>query len=641
MHTPPPTRGSPTKRRSQRNEPVVFGTPSSMVDRHSHPRPDQQISNTSNQGGIQNFSPSKMSQPGTMQQQFNYLDHSSQPQLLEQQPNLLFSQPQLLNNTNNAHAWASHEDPFSATWSQQEGPYAAVSAHGRTASQKARPHALDTNGDAAYRDHQMRLRTSPEKEHVTTASVDPSLVYSSPSRPVTSDRVQVNPPPRPSSSVSARRIPYQHNLQDPRQELENARATRSKPLAPNFPSRQYAQPLARPELQRSNTVSAMRPYTGPVASEPTQQAMLSRSNSAVNLPRRSSPLKRERAGRGSLSSISETPRPAVRTSVVLTVDSNGRARTETRLVEHSPTKHTRETSVRESSMREKYPSLWDESDSETETLSSRSSVRSSAQWPSRNSSLTTPRGEERYSKVPKLDPPMEDFENLHLPRSNSSASLRTPSKASYSAAVQLRRQSSAKKRPVPSMHNRRNTLASLNSSFESLASIDMTTNDRPEQSDAGSALRQMMASRSSTSLDTQLQPDPLPTVAQRPQARAHSPRKLHQKSQSMAALPPNHTSGRAPVFPVDSAPMQPVMHSPEHTQFTNYMTPMFRCVCSLPLDDGRGMLQCGSCSMFLHAACLGVDPQRLPTSYICNFCTNSANMMAPTQSYADWGIAGI
>lgn len=324
----------------------------------------------------------------------------------------------------------------------------------------------------------------------------------------------------------------------------------------------------------------------------------------------------------------------MRTSVILTVDANGRASTETRIVETSPTKSTGASC----------PTVPDDSDSEPDSLH----LRSTTQWPNRRSSLAQSRGEERHAKVAKLDPPLEDMENLHLPRSNSSASLRTPSKAAYAAAAQLRRQSSAKKPSRPSAHGRRDTLASLNSSFESLPSIDLSTTPRPEQqSDAGAALRQMMASRTSLNADTHVRPDPVaPTSVRKPKAIAReSLGSLPQKSRSFAALPSQPLSfDRPAALPVDCAPMQPAMDfpPPQHTDYTP--VPMFRCICNLPLDDGRGALQCGFCAMYLHASCLGMDPQRLPTTYICNFCcTNSVNPLGQglTQNYVDWGVAGI
>lgn len=640
MHTPPPTRGS-SKRRSQRAEPAVFGTPSSMTVRRLHQSGQQQQTTSMNNPPLTcEALPGTQHQPGFIQPPFHFQPSSGQ-QIPDHQPSMVFAQPQPLNNPANTCAWTGGlDDPFAASWHQPvasnvvDQPFnPPVSRLGRPVSQPSRLPAVETASDRRYAPRQYGDRLSPEKMNASSASVDPNLIYSSPSRPGTSESMRSNPFPRPTSSASASRIPYQHILKDPRQELENTRSSRYRPPPP--PPQNFAAPHAqalqpRPELQRSNTISSFKPGTTHAASE-FMQSSLTRSNSAVNLPRRSSPLKRERTSRASLSSISETPKPIMRTSVVLEVDANGRAGT--RVVEASPTKHTKD----------RYPISWDESDSDSESTHSRSTT----QWPSRRSSLAQPRGDERHAKVAKLDPPLEDMENLHLPRSNSSASLRTPSKAAYVAAAQLRRQSSVKKQSRPSMHSRRNTLASLNSSFESLPSVDLNTNQRPEQqSDAGAALRQMMANRTLANMDIQVRPDPIaPTSARKPQLVAREPPcRVQQKSQSFSALPQqNHSFCQAPAFPVDCAPMQPAV-DPSPAQTINYVpAPMFRCICSLPLDDGRGALQCGFCAMYLHAACLGMDPLRLPTTYICNFCTNAVSPLGPgpTQNYADWGIAGI
>lgn len=640
MSTPPPTRGSSIKRRPQRTDPVVFGTPSSIRRTQQLDQPGQPINF---QMPAREASPVKVSQLNMSQPQFHFQQPQSTSHVSPSQPNMVFAQPRpISNNANTAQAWATLDDPFSvasSAWAQTnaEGSltrsYSAASGLRRADGHKSRPSQIDTSRNPNYGGHLYGPRQSPEKRRLTHASVDPSLVYSSPTRPATSDSTQTNTMSRSSSSASLARVPYQHSLNDPRQELENARPTRLRPQPTQTGVRPQSQGnTTRPELQRSNTVTNMRSYSQ-TGQDVMHSGTLARSNSTASLPRRSSPLKRDRINRASLSSISETPKPALRTSVILTVDSNGRARTETRVVESSPTK----------SARDKYPSLWDESDSDSETpvLS-----RSTSQWPSRNSSLGHSRGDERHSKVAKLDPPLEDLENLHLPRSNSSASLaslKTPSKAAYSAAAQLRRQGSAKK-PRPSMQSRRNTLSSLNSSFESLVSVDSLSSDVSQpQTDAGSALRQMMASRGPGGSEPQVIPDPVPTSARKPQGATFEPRKFHQKSQSLAAAPPPNFGYGHAHFPIDCAPMQPPIPSPTHS--THYMQgPMFRCICNLPLDDGRGAVACGFCNMFLHAACLGMDPQRLPAQYICNFCTNSANMMPPpnpAQTYAGWGVAGI
>jgi len=655
MQTPPPTRGSTTKRRSQRIEPAIFGTPSSMSTRLPQ-QPEQQAYMT-NQRPFSEAAPLVMPNNGLTQPPVHFFNPPSGPHMADIHPNMMFGQPLPNNQHGNPSIWNGVDDPFATTFapatsnvSSEQPPCPSTNALRRTASQKSRQLSTDTNASLNHGGHHYTDRSSPVKAHVTSASVDPSLVYSSPSRPVTSESMHSNPIFRPSSSTGQSRIAYQYKTSEPRDDMQGARVNRFNPPQLQHPAHSFS---ARPDLQRSNTVAGLRSSSSQATPDSTQPRTLTRSNSAMSMPRRSSPLKRDRGSRVSLSSISETPKPALRTSVVLKVDANGNARTETQVIEASPAKSllrdkypALEISPTKSLLRDRYPTLWDDSDSDSDSLPS----GATKQRPSRNTSSTHGRGEERYVKAAKLDPPSEDLENLHLPRSNSSASLRTPSKAAYAAAAQLRRQSSAKKQPRPSSHVRRNTLASLNSSFESLPSVDLSGDDRTTQTDAGSALRQMMASRNSTNRDMQqiqpqAQPDPVSASIQKPPTNMGEPHKIHQKSQSFAAPAQNYNNqsfGPASVFPVDCAPMQPAPPLP--IPVTNHMTtPIFRCICNLPLDDGRGTLQCSFCAMYLHTTCLGIDPQRLPTTYMCNFCTHTANTFAPssTQSFPGWGIAGI
>ncbi|KAL1302694.1 hypothetical protein AAFC00_003056 [Neodothiora populina] len=642
MNTPPPTRGSSIKNRTGRNEPAAFGTPLSLAD-NKPGVPDHHNFFQPNQMSHRDASPSKIIQANMPQTQYQFPYQPPQSQLQSSQSTMVFApQPRPMSNTNNNQPWATLDDPFvvgSAPFPQPESSgsltrsYSAASGLRNTGAHRSRPSTSDGTRNPNYGGHLYGPRQSPEKKRLGPASVDPSLVYSSPSRPSTTDSSKTTSSNRSSPSAGANRVPYQHTLTDPRQELDTPRANRFRSSTASSGSRPNSQAASgRPELQRSNTLTSLRSNPAHAAPDMGQSNMLTRSNSAVNLPRRMSPLKRDRMSHVSLSSISETPKPSVRTSIVLTVDSNGRARTETRVVDTSPTK----------SAREKYPSLWDESDSESETPV----VNSTTQWPSRNSSLSQAR-DERHAKVAKLDPPLEDLENLHLPRSNSSASLaslKTPSKSSYSSITQLRRQSSTQK-PRGYAHSRRNTLASLNSSFESLASFESSSSDlsASQQSDAGSALRQMRSSRGPNKPEGPELTEAIPVIARQPPPPPppiFEQRKFHQKSQSLAAPIPTYQYNR-PQYPVDCAPMQvsyPVPPPMNHVQ-----GPMFRCVCNLPFDDGRGAIACGFCNMFLHAACLGIDPHNMPPSYICNICTNSANMLAPNsaQAYAGWGLAGI
>ncbi|KAI4766498.1 hypothetical protein E4T51_00625 [Aureobasidium sp. EXF-12344] len=366
-----------------------------------------------------------------------------------------------------APAWtANQEDPFSH-WSTQT----PQSSQPTLASQPSLSH-LPPQSSAPSRPVITRSTSSNNVPYTTPtaakkpsvpSSVDPTNVYSSPVR----SHFPKIPQPRPVSP--------------------------EKPsLAPAFPSTSGpASPTKSGGLQRSKTIAGfLRPSPKIVSQARDAATSVAPSTSNANLPRRSSPLKR--IARGSLSSIAETSRPQIRTSVVLTIDANGTARTETRVIEESPSQSNKDSQ----SIKEKYPNLWDDSDSDSDSTSDN-------KWPSRHDSLAHANantGQERSAKVARLDTSSDNLEMAQLPRSNSMASLKTPCKAAYAAAIQLRRQSSAKKQQRPSsVQSRRNTLSSLNSSFENLAAMDLNKDEMHTKTDAGSALRQAAAHRVSPS----------------------------------------------------------------------------------------------------------------------------------------------
>ena len=45
------------------------------------------------------------------------------------------------------------------------------------------------------------------------------------------------------------------------------------------------------------------------------------------------------------------------------------------------------------------------------------------------------------------------------------------------------------------------------------------------------------------------------------------------------------------------------------------------CICHKP-DDGFLMVGCdGGCDNWFHSACVGIDPQNVPQTYLCSACT--------------------
>lgn len=217
---------------------------------------------------------------------------------------------------------------------------------------------------------------------MATASVDPSLVYSSPIRPVMQSASRAS---KPRGSASKAEIKRKDSAMPERKRSETLSSTETA--------------SSNTGLRRSSTTGNSRAKATPVSET------LGRSNSMLSVPRTASPLKR--VGKPLLGSISETKQLRPRASVVLTVDESGRASAVKKRVDDSPTK----------SIRERYPGLFDSDSSDGESDEEDDNM-------SRSASFSFSRGEERKSKTARLDPPIENLDGLRLQRSASSASMR-------------------------------------------------------------------------------------------------------------------------------------------------------------------------------------------------------------------------
>ncbi|GAB7341844.1 hypothetical protein MBLNU457_g0164t1 [Dothideomycetes sp. NU457] len=612
MQTPPPTRDQAARTKS-RTQSVMFANPSNMQLQ------DQGTNLHMTQNQSHQYPPrlqSSMSQPiltqfSGMEQQVAPVNVALDNVFWNSTAPLAPAHMQTHSQPPQPHTqaqWPSLDDPFNfqpqITNHQVPQPASRPStAHNppRPVPSNDRPHSAHSHSFSANANmipntqpHQIR----PMPNMMTSAAgVNPNLLYSSPNR-FMSNNIDMHL----STDVQAivnNTIAPQRQPQIPVAQFDSSR----------LGSRDQNQvPVLRPGVRRSNTTGAARPQSMYASID-----SLTRSNSAAGITRRPSPVKRNnRDPAVSLASIAETPNKQLarsRTSVVLTIDSEGRARAETRVIDDpSPSK---------ADLKCRYPSLWDDSDSDSD------SDKSSRKAPSVSSSFAGSKTSERHTKVARLDPPLENLEGLHLPRSNSSASIRaTPSKTGYAAAIQLRRQGSAKK--PTSSHNRRNTLSVSSRSHTDLSLLDDSRNKEMTCSDASDALRLAREGRSQ-----QVEELPVPSKPN-----------FHTRSQSSVNRPafPPRTSSLArsqSSFTLDSAPMipqsahnSPTKNSPMKPtgDLADAMNSITRCICNFPFTDNQLMIQCNSCHMWLHAGCLGFHPHQLPPHYTCHFC--SANQFA-------------
>jgi len=618
MQTPPTTRDQAARRKS-RTQSIVFANPPNMQvrDQSTNSVPPGPPQNQSHQ-----YPPrlqSSMSQP--VLTQFSAMGQQAAPATTPLD-NVFWNSnaPLAPSQMQTQNQWPSLDDPFNfqphvnQQQIPQPGSRPATSHNPRPVPSNDRPHSSaqsqphshshSFSASANIMPRTQSHQNQPVPNMMTSAAgVNPNLLYSSPNRFMSNSFDMSFSPDSQATIVDT--IAPQRQPQMPLAQFDSSRPS----------SRDQNQiPVLRPGVRRSNTTGVARPQSMYASLD-----SLTRSNSAAGIARRPSPTKRNnRDPNVALAPIAETPNKQLarsRTSVVLTIDSEGRARAETRVIDDSsPTK---------ADLKCRYPSLWDDSDSDSD------SDKSSRKAPSVNTSFSSSRTSERHNKIARLDPPLENLEGLHLPRSNSSASIRaTPSKAAYAAAIQLRRQGSAKK--PASSHSRRNTLSVSSRSHTDLSALDDSRNQEMTCNDASEALRIAREGRSQHESTTA----PRQMAHSRSQSNVNRPA-FPPRTSSLARSQSSFTLDSAPMIP-QSAQNSPTKNSPVKPtgDLADAMNSITRCICNFPFTDNQLMIECNSCHMWLHAACLGFHPHQLPPQYTCHFCSANQFAFANTHSHA-------
>ena len=402
----------------------------------------------------------------------------------------------------------------------------------------------------------------------TSASVDPSLLYSSPAQPSL----------RPSSRGMK-----------PRPTMEEVDSKRRDSAAPTLSS--STTPTGRQTLRRCNTTGATRPRSSASSTASTESL-----SGMAQAARSGSPLKR--VGVTPLDSISEAMKPRVqRPSVVLTIDENGLARA----VPQAPTSPTK-------SVRERYPGLFDSDSSDGESNPSLGPA-------SRNASFTFTDGEERRPKAARLDTPVENLEGLSLPRTNSTASLKVaPSRAAIAAAAQLKRQGSMRKMGSLRVRQPLQRASSYNSMIDTCPMDlgDQSTNGGNSVSPDGTQTFNFTTTSanfgngdlSQSAVSDQTIDWDMYSMSQ-PQSQP--------QQQVYQAQPQQHQ--HHPQQP------QPQPQPPQQQQQQPQQDVRIRCPCGDNQYHGQALVQCKSCTQYQHPTCVNINPAfGQPPSYCCFLC---------------------
>lgn len=243
--------------------------------------------------------------------------------------------------------------------------------------------------NASEQNFHVSMSDDPFAMVASTGAVDPGLLFSFPEIQSSSANAMSDhnlddiAASRPSTDHVVRQ-PYQHQLRESQrdqEELRRSRSTRENSAGARFHRVSRSSPVKvneRPGLQRSLSESRPRRQAAQknLPRQPVAEIITPSSR------RRSSPLKHQ--NRTSLTSIPESV-PGTRTSVTFSIDANGRARTETKIIADEPKTARGGPSTSRATSED-----WD-----SESLPGSSSDDEPIILPSRNNSfkLTSQRGE--------------------------------------------------------------------------------------------------------------------------------------------------------------------------------------------------------------------------------------------------------
>ncbi|KAF2795347.1 hypothetical protein K505DRAFT_360233 [Melanomma pulvis-pyrius CBS 109.77] len=587
MQTPPPTRDDNSRRGFQQNMGNEFATPATVISRTPVQVPTSSALFNQTPYGFPSlqFSPDMVQFPSTEPMSAPPLPHS---RLFWDQPNdgnhmdvdmpmvsdPFGPTPQKIEGMNwqTFHTPANHMNPNP----QQMNPQAFQALHGMSSPGPHASFATRNTGDGP--------NSRPNSFISTSAGVDPSMLFSF-SSPGPAPSTSFNNLTQQTNSSHEGRLPYETQARDSLREREMAKKAKSQHSRTSTSSSTASFENSRPSLQRSNTDSGFR-KSRPSSSD-------SRSSSTVtgfNIPRRSSPLKR--ASGGSLLSIPEVRRPKTR----LVIDETGRARTETVPAEDEVDVRRETRADTQKDMRRQYPGLWAEDDSESEpdepvTLS-------------RNTSFNLP--QRRPSKHARAD-------SGDLNRSNSFKMPRPTSgmfdKSSFETIRPMKKSADN--------NFRRFSMMDFSTSFGDVKqNEDQHMPDSP--GDAAGALKKMFEGRQKKiGIINESERSTQNALKAHNQRWAQASADLANSSISPQGLYHDPFTNSFNGSPATDASL--TTPSTDRSSLSGEST---RCICNSS-DDGRPMVQCESCTKWLHMACVGIQSHNLPPVYVCIFCTGN------------------
>ncbi|KAK2813865.1 hypothetical protein FQN50_000266 [Emmonsiellopsis sp. PD_5] len=420
----------------------------------------------------------------------------------------------------------------------------------------------------------------------TVRDEDPKMFLSSPARRFGFSEPVL--PPEPARTET--RQPYHHQTEESKREKRLKELKRAQSLARRKAEMADEAVDALRQSRATNLSRRSSTHSSLPHSRQTSQNSFSSGPSASGV--------RKTPAKGRMSPIKTHappfPRPSSATlpveSVVLKIGKDGRAKTETKVVAQSPSFGRAPGMDLDESSTESESESSDESDFQiTHSFTPSFNVpESTPRRPSIARAHSTSRPHSKSSSYSSAA--ASSHSGRHSPWASSSrGSGRVPQFAAQQENWMSRRHST-------------NPLAS-HSRGQSTTDSEVTQEDDEDAGDAQHALKQVIKGRSRQARQG------IPNFNQR--ARS---------SHSLATLtssPP--TYARRGDISSPTTMTDPDFATPTTERQSNPSNST-RCVCNSNDNGGHLMIQCESCTHWLHTKCVGLDRQSLPPVYICGYC---------------------
>ncbi|KAL7357880.1 PHD finger domain-containing protein [Histoplasma ohiense] len=437
----------------------------------------------------------------------------------------------------------------------------------------------------------------------TVRDEDPAMFLSSPARRFgfSESNMPQNTPPRLET-----RQPYHHQTEESKREKKLKELKRAKSLARRKAEAAdealdaLRQSRSLQLLSRRNSTHSTHPHNRHASVYSSGAGSYGNGVRKTPTKGRLSPLKTEAPSFHRPSSSAALCAPVE--SVVLKIGKDGRAKTEMKVVTEPPATLARGPGMD-----------LEESSAESETESSDES-----DFPISHSTNTS------FHIPPESTPRQRNMSCAHStsrPQSKSSSSYSSTVASPHSGRHSPWTNSSRSSGRLPQLPAQKDSRMLTrrqhtnppggHSRGQSITDSEATQEDDDEAGDAQHALKQVLRTRSRQAK--------LPTALYNRKTRhLHNPGTLRSSPPGLGSqFDSHHGDISSPTTITD-----PDFATPTTDRQSNPSNGT-RCVCNSMDNGGHLMIQCESCTHWLHTKCVGLDRQSLPPVYICIYCTQT------------------